>query len=307
MILRSITPRLETYIGREPPRRLTERPYNELSPAMSAHPWVAYRREGETYSVEPAGRDGPVYIDVWARGAKRFSHWLFDLWPKIVLARRAGLDLSRIIVTENPARYVDETLESVGLSRAALVPATKGVLALDAATVLRVGDLRAGMWTPPWILDAVRSRFLPAKAASEGRRLYVSRNRAERRRTINEDEVLALIEPLGFETIYLEEMTLREAAALFSQAEAVLAPHGAGLANIVFCRPDCRVVEYFSWHISQEYWLLAHALGLSYACIEGEGADGRRHFELTPAERKDRNVYSPEDIRVSISDLRRVL
>ena len=51
----------------------------------------------------------------------------------------------------------------------------------------------------------------------------------------------------------------------------IVAPHGAALANIVFCKPATRVVEistragYRDW-----YWQLAAVAGLSYEVLEAQ-------------------------------------
>jgi capsular polysaccharide biosynthesis protein len=58
---------------------------------------------------------------------------------------------------------------------------------------------------------------------------------------------------------------------LFAGASVIVAPHGAALANIVFCKPGTRVVEistragYRDW-----YWQLAAVAGLSYEVMEAQ-------------------------------------
>jgi capsular polysaccharide biosynthesis protein len=47
----------------------------------------------------------------------------------------------------------------------------------------------------------------------------------------------------GFSTHMLEDLSFDEQITLFSQAEFVVAPHGAGLANLLFCQPGTKVLE----------------------------------------------------------------
>ena len=53
--------------------------------------------------------------------------------------------------------------------------------------------------------------------------------------------------------------------AAFRGAECVVAPHGAGLTNLAFCRPGTRVVEigtpYRPWSC---FWEIAHHRRLDY-------------------------------------------
>lgn len=88
------------------------------------------------------------------------------------------------------------------------------------------------------------------------------------------------MQPYGFTTIHLEDLSVSEAAHLLVQAEMVIAPHGAGLANMVFCRPGALLLECYGWHISQEYWITAQTMGLDYYNLACPGPDGRYYDEI---------------------------
>jgi capsular polysaccharide biosynthesis protein len=62
---------------------------------------------------------------------------------------------------------------------------------------------------------------------------------------------------------------MEEQIALFQDAECVVAPHGAGLANLVFA-PETAVVELFAAdYIVPHYYLLCKAVGASYTAWNG--------------------------------------
>ena len=75
--------------------------------------------------------------------------------------------------------------------------------------------------------------------------LYVSRNEARMRRLLNEEAILPTLRDLGFEIIRPGEMPLATQVEKFRNARVVLAPHGAGLTNILFCRPGTTLIEIF--------------------------------------------------------------
>jgi hypothetical protein len=91
------------------------------------------------------------------------------------------------------------------------------------------------------------------------------------------------------------------------QASCIVAPHGAGLANIVFAPPGAAVVEFYGWHLSPEYWLLASQCGLRYVGIEARGPDGRPHSALSQEEHRSRPEMKAADIVVDIAVLRDAL
>ena len=78
------------------------------------------------------------------------------------------------------------------------------------------------------------------------RRLYVSRKDGLGRHVHNNDEVLALLKPLGFEEVVLSPLTVKEQMQLFADAEFIISPHGAGLLNGVFSGAETKVIELFS-------------------------------------------------------------
>jgi capsular polysaccharide biosynthesis protein len=75
------------------------------------------------------------------------------------------------------------------------------------------------------------------------RRIYITRRKATGRHVANEAELLATLQPLGFVSVVAEELDWLHQIALFHHAECIVAPHGAGLANLVFASPPVLVVE----------------------------------------------------------------
>ena len=72
------------------------------------------------------------------------------------------------------------------------------------------------------------------------------------------------------------DTTVRTALAEFAQARTVIAPHGAGLSNLVACRRGTRVVE-IGWdgqqgmRMDDMYARLATAMDLEYRLVVGSG------------------------------------
>jgi capsular polysaccharide biosynthesis protein len=303
----AFTPPAPHFVGTSPSHKLTARPFHELSLDVVSFPQVRYRRSDTETSAVPLDEavGAGVWIDAWELGGRRFSHWLFDVWPKLQAMRRLGvLDGAGLIVNDRGERLRRETLGALGVEADRVKLVDRAGVEVDAERALRIGPLREVLYTPPWIIEAVRSAFLPAGAPARGsRRIYVTRAGAARRRVTNEAALLELARGRGYEPVALETLSLAEAADLMSQAEAVLAPHGAGLANIVFCPPGCRVVEFFSLHISPEYWLLAARMGLAYSIVECAAPDGRYLHQLSRAQAADRAACNPVDI---VADLQRI-
>lgn len=159
---------------------------------------------------------------------------------------------------------------------------------------LRGYELYEKIHMPRWSKEAYSFLLGKANRRTEApdKLIYISRNRSARRRILNEDELLAILKRYGFETCYLEEMTFAEQMNLFASVRIVVAPHGAGLVNLVWSREGTTVLElYPEFYHDPSFRILASALNLDYhyAICKSPGADS-----AAPAE---------EDIQVDCLEL----
>jgi capsular polysaccharide biosynthesis protein len=107
------------------------------------------------------------------------------------------------------------------------------------------------------------------------RRCYVARRSSRNRRLMNEEELILALAPLGVAAIELERLPLAEQIALFSQAELIVAPHGAGLANLVYASPGSRLIElHMDSYVNWCFRRLAAACDVGYDCVVGRHAPG---------------------------------
>jgi capsular polysaccharide biosynthesis protein len=107
------------------------------------------------------------------------------------------------------------------------------------------------------------------------RRIYVSRARAGYRRILNESDIVEFLGRRGFENMTLEGLSVQEQAAVMASCEVIVAPHGGGLSNIVFCSPGTKIIEIFSPELVARYfWRLSNQMKLDYYYLLGNGPVG---------------------------------
>lgn len=97
-------------------------------------------------------------------------------------------------------------------------------------------------------------------------KVFISRRKALGRRIANETELLETLEPLGFTAYILEEMSYVEQVKLFAQAQVIIAPHGAGLTNLIFADNPI-ILELFGAYVGREFANLARSMDFKYACL----------------------------------------
>jgi capsular polysaccharide biosynthesis protein len=204
-----------------------------------------------------------------------YWHWMFDLLPRIHLLQRSGISFDEIdyfVINKIRHAFQRETLELAGIPAQKIMECGKETH-LEADEVIATSITR----TLPagWGFKYVRDLMLSGMAGNHNggaRRLYVTRADARQRRVSNEDEVFGYLRGLGFESVRLAGLSMEQQASLFAGAEIVVAPHGSGLTNLLFCTPKARVIELFSpVYVNPCYWALSNAADLEYYCLLGTG------------------------------------
>jgi capsular polysaccharide biosynthesis protein len=232
---------------------------------------------------------------------------MFDIIPRFELIQRSGITLEEIdwfIINSLSKPYQRETLELLDIP-------TDKILESDRHTYIQATELIVPSfpgyldWIPQGTIKFLRQTFLPhitlAKTDIQNK-IYICRAKAKNRQLVNELEVDELLHNQGFKTVFLEEMTVLEQVAVFANAEAIVAPHGSGLTNIVFCSPHTKIIELFSPHyIRTDYWMLGQHLQLEHYYSIGEVFDCStlRHLMYQNA--------LAEDIAVNLSSLALIL
>lgn len=205
---------------------------------------------------------------------RTYAHWLLDELPRLLVLHADG-DLARTAVV---LAHAVPALTKVAHRRLGI---ERQVVAGGRSTHFATGPLlvpsyvgRSGFPRPEGVA-ALRdfAAGLGRLARGRGERIYVSRAGARRRRVLGEEALRAELEARGFVTVRLEDCEWAEQIAIFQEAKEVVAPHGAGLANLVFCAPGTRVVELFARdYVNPCYWRLAALGGLDYRAVVAPGA-----------------------------------
>jgi len=193
-----------------------------------------------------------------------YYHWMVETVPKIQYLRafeNAAHESVTVLVPANAPPFIEETLCLLGWPQSKIAYATDSAYTVRNLVIPSYPERHASdfEWIQQEILEAVSSESEPI----EGNNVYVSRSGAVERRVLNENEVMNVLSEYGFERYCLENQSLSENVQLFSQADLVVGPHGAGLTDIIFAN-DCTLLELFGEKVKQPYELLAETLSVNY-------------------------------------------
>src|SRR6476661_4570513 len=249
--------------------------------------------------------DGSVAVLSGLSGNVYF-HWMVDVLPRIELLRLSGRDLAEIdwfLVNSCQHQFQRESLRIMGIPEEKVLESDR--LPHIQATELIVPSFAGYLgWPSGWAMDFLRREFLKGiiPSSSYPKRIYISRSKARYRRVLNEEDVVEVLENFGFVSILPESLSLAEQIAHFYHAEVIVAAHGSGLTNTIFCRQGTKVIELVSPHyISHYYWGISQYLQLEHYFLTGEA------FECYPIRQLMYQNSLTEDILVNLSSLKRMV
>ncbi len=212
-----------------------------------------------------------------AYAGRGFYHWMYDVLPRLQVFRDANMTLEsvdHVLVNHYVSSFHMDTLSKLG------VPRSK-IRQLENAEHFEAEELivpslpgNTGQ-VPLWVCEFLRREFLSSKDKSQApanKRIYISRTKAGHRQLENNDEIIKVLERFDFQIVHLEDIPISEQAHLMAEADVVVSPHGAGLGNIVFCRPGTKVIELFHHSaVNVMFWTIANAMELDYTYLLSEG------------------------------------
>ena len=206
-------------------------------------------------------------------GSANYFHWLFDVLPRLEILRKSGFlqnpNLSFIL--ERPLNtFQRESLRYYGFElprvffledfphiecEEMVLPSLPG----------RIGDV------PPWVCDFLRNPLVGLSPTTNKKNMYfITRRKTTSRNLLNEQLLLDSLASFGVQAVEPQDLTFSEQVDLFANADVVIGTHGAGLANIVFCKRNSRLLEFMaSEYRNKCYWALAGNISIRYAYVIG--------------------------------------
>jgi len=249
--------------------------FGYLQSADAPHPpWIFQSEEGlaiaESMLAEAPFYEGS-YLNFYNGNLHNYYHWLIEgLLFLDILTNALGVDSGlKIALPKSMDRHavLDHrgSLAAVGLDHWETIEVD--------APIIRVGE---AFWVAEDFVQTIPAtyvrdfqeriwRMYAAIRETRKRRLLVARKGPSRTicNLVQVEEVLARY---GFETVYLEGMSMKDQILLFQGAEFVISPHGAGLANLVFCERGTKVIELMPLaQFRPFFWLISQKLGLEHA------------------------------------------
>lgn len=202
-------------------------------------------------------------IDEWSQ---EYYHWFADALPRIIAASEvAGVNHPVILPDYYEKRaFVADTLKLLDLrpvyyNRRKRLHVEKLLLPSHTAPV---GE------TNFYYINQLRNKLIANKPAGT-RKIYISREKATKRKISNELAVQKVVKSYGYEIHFMEDYSIEKQIDILSGSKSIIALHGAGLTNMIFMPSGSKVLEirnegddrlncfyYLASNLSHEYYYL---------------------------------------------------
>ncbi|MDA7714076.1 glycosyltransferase family 61 protein [Candidatus Pelagibacter sp.] len=124
---------------------------------------------------------------------------------------------------------------------------------------------------PQWIVNYNRNNFLPLmKKFNNNKKIFLDRSSSvfTHCQIKNNDEIINTLSKKGFTTYKVEDLSFEEQIFLFNDASIIVGAHGAAFTNIIFCKPETKIIEIIpTSHPSRKCQRISKILKLNYKRI----------------------------------------
>ncbi|WP_049923566.1 glycosyltransferase family 61 protein [Halopiger djelfimassiliensis] len=216
----------------------------------------------------------------WVDG---YFHWVAETLTRLEGVERYAAETGRrptLIVGPELTSFQRESLALLGYEREDLRNWQTAHCTVDRLVVpsmrREIDPPNPSPFSHRWLRTRLRETALrEADTSRFSERVYISRGDAASRRVVNEPEVEARLESYGFDSYRLAEMSVQETIALFAQADCLVAPHGAGLTDLIYT-DDAAVLEFMPRdRVNGVYFMLSKQVGdwYGYLACDRPGVD----------------------------------
>ena len=214
-------------------------------------------------------------------GNDNYFHWLFDVLPRLAILENTK-NLKRPDYYLAPSlknAYQHQTLNKLNIPNSKLLDgktikhlSCDKLFVTDHPYVFNNDPSKSILHIPDWIIHWLRIKFKTSNKLKKKypKKIFIDRADSSfnnSRYIINNRDVKSSLEKIGFKVIVLSDFTFDEQIRVFQNAKVIVGLHGAGFANIIFCKARTKVIELQSLSSGNLYKNLAQKCNINYKKI----------------------------------------
>ena len=209
------------------------------------------RKNRDINEESPEHFNGKLAV-ISSPGAENWYHWLLQVLPRLIILKESNITYDRIYINNLKFPWQQKLLKIV---LDYLNIDEKKILSIDGDSIIQADTLivpsvpfipAKGIKLPNWLKENLKAIFLKEENSNieTYEKIYISRAKATSRKIINEKDFVEKLEKDGFKILFAEDLSIYDQAKIFNGAKIIVTPHGSGLANLIFIKPNnTKVIE----------------------------------------------------------------
>lgn len=195
-----------------------------------------------------------LVLEQGASGFNNYSHWFMDILPKIELVSNViNLKKFDYFYFSKLNNFQKDTFKLLKINNKILDSGkykhiiAKKVIFMTHPYYTKGTFPSAQNNLPKWIIHNARDKFLRFKINNNRKykKIFIDRSDSLKKhcKLINNDQVIDYLSKKGFKILKMSEYSFREQITFFYNAKIIVAPHGAGLTNLIFGKRNSKIIE----------------------------------------------------------------
>ena len=217
-------------------------------------------------------------------GNDNYWHWMYDVLPRIALAEKY-FDIKLInhfFVPNKAYKFQVETLNLLNINHKSISSKIHKHIYSDYVIATTHPWQHSNSahkdisQVPKWISLWLRKRFLKFKSKKKFfSKIYIDRSdskfyKNKQRIIINEAALREFLIKKKFKIVRLSDFSFKDQIAIFNSAKIIIGNHGAGFANLIFCKKNTKIVEFIDKNTAKTFKKTSKDLNLKYFSITGK-------------------------------------
>jgi hypothetical protein len=226
-------------------------------------------------------------------GKSNYWHWLFDVLPRIGILDKSSFKnkFKYYLLPSLSKKYQIQSLLGLKILPSRLIDGEKNkhiicnnIITVDHPINFNNNPTKSIQDIPIWIIEWLRKNYIKKNYTDLNlpKKFFISResdSNISNRKIVNNEEIKDNLIKLGFKSLSLSDLNFKNQVELFKNANFIIGLHGAGFANMLFCRKGTKIIEIASRDSGDVILSLAKKCKLNYKRIIGENVSTKLRFQ----------------------------
>lgn len=203
---------------------------------------------------------------------QNYYHFLLEILPRLFVIKNKAADL-KLVINKNIPSFVKEYIDLFGFKEIVYIQDNE---IAKVENIIFSTYLSRGLAYNENVIKEMafwlREKLYDTNFTNAPEKIFISRDNAKYRKTVNEDEVFSFLQKKGFVKFNLDEPNIKAQANFFKNAKYIIGSHGAGFSNMIFSK-DCKTAIdiIHEQHPQDCFYNLSNCFDIDYIYFQCKG------------------------------------